>query len=229
MRRIVLTLSLGLTVAAAAAADWLVMKDGGLVETRGEWKVKGPTVVFTTPNGTLSSVRLSEVDLDASAQATYEAKNPPAGRDEAAEEETETARDAVIEITDDDIKRAPVRSGEGDGGGGDAAAGSSANKEDVPINEPFELLTWNVTPSERGLEIVGTLAYRGEEQIVDGLNMIVRLQSPDGTTLSETSASLRTRMLRTGAATSFRAVFTDVDTEDYRVAVEVESREGREL
>ena len=99
----------------------------------------------------------------------------------------------------------------------------------MPINEPYELLTWNVSSSERGLVITGTVAYRGEDELVDGLNMIVRLETPSGYTLSETSASLRTRMLRTGAATSFRAVFNDVETEDYRVAVTVESREDREL
>lgn len=210
----------------AATADWLVMKDGGRVETREEWKVKGKIVVFHLPNGTLSSVRLSEVDLDASAEATYEAENPPADQEETADEKA-PKKGAVIEITDDDIKRAPLSRSAGDGDG--APGGPAANKDEIPINEPFELLTWNVTPSERGLEIVGTLAYRGEEQIVQGLNMIVRLQTPEGYALSETSASLRTRTLRTGAATSFRAVFTDVDTEDFLVAVEVEAQEDREL
>lgn len=226
MRLTALALSLSLA-AAPAAADWLVMKDGGRVETRGEWKVKGQIVLFTLPNGTLSSIRLSEVDLDESAKATYEAENPPA-EEKGKEPEEEAPKEAVIEITDDDIKRAPVRRAAGeDGAAGEA--GPAANKEDVEINEPFELLTWNVSPSARGLEMTGTLAYRGEEPIVEGLNVIVRLRTPDGFTLSETSASLRTRMLRTGAATSFRAVFTEVDAEDYRVAVEVESREGREL
>ena len=229
MRRTALALALSLA-AAPAAADWLVMRDGSRVETRGEWKVKGPIVVFTLPNGTLSSIRLSEVDLDESAQATYEAENPPADEkqeEQEQEEEEEAPKEAVIEITDADIKRAPVRRAAGEDGA--AGNGPGSSKEDVEINEPFELLTWNVTPNARGLEMTGTLAYRGEEPIVEGLNVIVRLQTPEGYTLSETSASLRTRMLRTGAATSFRAVFTEVDAEDYRVAVQVESREGREL
>ncbi|HET9767963.1 MAG TPA: hypothetical protein VFS60_13995, partial [Thermoanaerobaculia bacterium] len=43
--------------AAPAAADWLVMRDGSRVETKGAWEVRGTLVVLTLPNGTLSSVR----------------------------------------------------------------------------------------------------------------------------------------------------------------------------
>ncbi|KAB2962235.1 MAG: hypothetical protein F9K16_09660, partial [Thermoanaerobaculia bacterium] len=62
-------------VAAAgpAAADWLVMKDGSRLETRGAWKVDGRRVVFNLPNGTLSAIRADEIDLDASAAATARA------------------------------------------------------------------------------------------------------------------------------------------------------------
>ncbi len=60
-------------MAAAVHADWLVTRAGERIETRGGWEVKGRMVVFTQPSGTLSSIRLSEVDLDASAAATAEA------------------------------------------------------------------------------------------------------------------------------------------------------------
>src|SRR5262245_62955767 len=65
---------LALAAAAPAAADWLVPRQGnGRVETKGPWQVKGKLVVFTLPDGKLSSLRLSEVDLDASGRATDEA------------------------------------------------------------------------------------------------------------------------------------------------------------
>ncbi len=58
--------------ASASHADWLVTRAGERVETEGPWEVKGQMVVFTQPGGTLSSLRVSEVDLEASEEATAE-------------------------------------------------------------------------------------------------------------------------------------------------------------
>ena len=55
-------------------ADILVTLDGQQIETRGPWEVRGRQVVFTTPEGRLRAIRVSEVDLEASELAT----NPPA-------------------------------------------------------------------------------------------------------------------------------------------------------
>lgn len=45
-------------------ADWLSLKDGNLVETKGPWREKGKTVVYTSAlTNQLLSVRASEVDL----------------------------------------------------------------------------------------------------------------------------------------------------------------------
>lgn len=51
-------------------ADWLLTRDGKAVETRGAWKVEGKLVKFTSKAGTLSSIRLDEVDLEASRTET---------------------------------------------------------------------------------------------------------------------------------------------------------------
>ena len=56
--------------ALPAKADWLVTREGARVETQGAWKVKGKLVVFHTSTGKLSSLRVAEVDLDASRRAT---------------------------------------------------------------------------------------------------------------------------------------------------------------
>ncbi len=60
-------------LAGSAGADWLVTRAGERIETEGGWQIKGRMVVFTRPGGTLSSLRLSEVDVDASREATAQA------------------------------------------------------------------------------------------------------------------------------------------------------------
>jgi hypothetical protein len=71
--RVVLWLAACGLTAPVAGADWLVTRAGERVETEGSWQIKGRMVVFTQPGGTLASLRLSEVDLEASRQATTEA------------------------------------------------------------------------------------------------------------------------------------------------------------
>ena len=51
-------------------ADWLVLRDGSKVEVRSGWRVDGKRIVFELVDGTLSSLKLAQVDLDASAKAT---------------------------------------------------------------------------------------------------------------------------------------------------------------
>src|SRR5689334_14665868 len=95
---------LGLAIAAPARADWLVTRDGGRVETRGPWKEKGKLVVFTKADGTLASLRLSEVDLEASRKLTESAKvqaeKPPA---------PEPPKKKLAVLTDADFKKATPR------------------------------------------------------------------------------------------------------------------------
>lgn len=93
-----------LTVAGSAAADLLVTREGATVETDGPWEVRGRMVVFTLPNGTLSSLRLSEVDLDKSQEATQHAAEQAAAPppEEAPPEE----REPVLVLTNDNVGRA---------------------------------------------------------------------------------------------------------------------------
>ncbi len=114
LRRI-LTLSavwLGLVSAVlppAAVADLLVTRDGETVETQGPWKVKGRMVVFTDAAGTLSSLRLDDLDLDASHAATQRAAESAAGKPaqrDAAEAEPAKRKQAVLSLTNRDVARA---------------------------------------------------------------------------------------------------------------------------
>ena len=64
-----LFLSVGLLlVSAPATAEWLSLKDGNLIETKGAWKDKGKVVVYTSTLGALVSIRSSEVDLKMSVE-----------------------------------------------------------------------------------------------------------------------------------------------------------------
>lgn len=87
--------------ATAAQADWLVTRAGERIETEGEWKVKGRMVVFTQRGGTLASMRLAEVDLDASREATARAAEAAARPAEPAP--APAPRRATRVITTDDI------------------------------------------------------------------------------------------------------------------------------
>ncbi len=85
--------------AAASDADWLVTRAGERIETQGGWQVKGRLVIFTQPGGMLSSLRLSEVDLDASREATNAAAEAAARP--AAQPPPPPRRPARVITTDD--------------------------------------------------------------------------------------------------------------------------------
>lgn len=61
--RVHLLVLAGSLVASSVSGDWLSLSDGGLIQTKGAWKEKGKTVVYTAMTGELASLRLSEVDL----------------------------------------------------------------------------------------------------------------------------------------------------------------------
>ena len=107
LRRSLILLALAVLPGAAgsARADWLVTREGARVETRGAWTVKGKLVVFETAAGKLSSLRVAEVDLDASRRATEEAV---AAQAQAAAETDKPAerRKSVRVITDKDVRQA---------------------------------------------------------------------------------------------------------------------------
>jgi endonuclease YncB( thermonuclease family) len=92
-----MALAAALAAAGVARGDWLVFFGGSVVETSGSWEVRGREVRFTTPAGTLQSVRAAEVDLATSAFLSWQigdrraigAGRPPVGS------ELAPARDAA--------------------------------------------------------------------------------------------------------------------------------------
>jgi hypothetical protein len=77
-----LVFGLALTLAGIcslpATAEWLATRDGHRIETDGPWKVKGRIVVYTDAKGTLSSIRLDEIDPEASEAVSEEPPETPA-------------------------------------------------------------------------------------------------------------------------------------------------------
>ena len=79
LRSVVAVLSFGvLAWVASASADWVVMKDGTRIETKGPWTLRGRMVQFKSRDGRLQALPLAEVDLAASQSATGPDPNRPA-------------------------------------------------------------------------------------------------------------------------------------------------------
>ena len=94
-----LALTGSLVATDPANADVLVTRDGRQIQTDGPWEVKGRQILFTSPGGRLSSVRLSEIDLEASELATH----PPEPEETVEPEPVVEPKAPVLVLTDKDI------------------------------------------------------------------------------------------------------------------------------
>ncbi len=194
-------------VAASAAADYLVMSNGAYVETKGAWKVEGPVVVFTLPNGTFSSVRAGEVDLDRSAEATAAARleakraaegGEPAPRQVVREITAETIPLASLEVLAAEVAAA---AGEGEDGEG-AAAGASGHRL-------LEVTEWQQADRpDGGTEIVGQLRNKTDSAV--GQVAVRVIVYGDGEVLSSGYAFLASPALGPRRTTSFRMPLEDI-------------------
>jgi hypothetical protein len=193
----------GLGPAAPARADWLVTNDGGRVETQGPWKVDGKRIVFTQKDGTLSSLRLTEVDLDASKQATTAMAEEAAAAKASAATEAAPVRKSTRSFTDKDFARQPAAPKD------DAKDGDAKPAPDSP--GPVKVVDWkkNYNQETHALEITGSVRNGGPDLAV-AVSVNVRLFNPRGEQFAAQPASLDTRALHPGQNTAFTAVFPDV-------------------
>ncbi len=227
-----LAVAIAVAPAARAGADLLVLRDGNRVETSGGWEVKGRVVVFKTAAGTLASLRLSEVDLEASEHATAEAAARRAAADEAAKKPAEK-RKPVLVLTDADVARASETPAEGDGETGEeAAAGTgeepapgesaeeaSASGETAPSTPGSESAdagknglvvdSWEQEGDAKGILIRGVVR-NDSDQIATGVAVAVRIYDDAGGLLSRATAPLDDAVLPPGASADFRAFFPEV-------------------
>ena len=198
-RRLRLAAALAALLAALAlpaAGDWLVTREGGRVETQGAWAVKGRLVVFSLPNGTLSSLRLSDLDLEASRVATAAAKAPPPAP------VPPPPKKPVLVITDADIPRAAAPA---------EAAGERGAEAETATRPDLEVVSWSQVedPANPDVQILGTLRNNSPTLALD-VGVMVRLLDADGAFLAETPAILRPDTLAPGGTVVFRALFPGI-------------------
>ena len=207
--------------ARPASADWLVTQEGAKVETKGPWQVKGKLVVFTAADGTLSSLRLSLVDLDASRKATAD-KHKLVEEDIPQKPEK---KKSVRSITDKDVTH-PVAgaSSADDGASPTPADGKAADKDgkdgkkgDTLVNKgkssPVVVGSWQKIERDQkdGIELFGELKNEAPE-IASQVGLTVKLLDETGGVLATTEAILTANAIEPGSATNFRAIFQGVYT-----------------
>lgn len=181
--------------AAPARADWLVTREGGRVETQGAWKVKGKLVVFTQADGTLSSLRLSEVDLDASRKVTEESKvqavKPAA---------PEPPKKKLAVLTDADFKKATPQ--------GSTAAKPPEEAQAAPAGL-VSVTSWKRGDQGDGLQIEGTLHNNTDDMVVNAA-VEVQLYNEAGDRVGTAPALLTTTSITPKGTVDFRASFPGV-------------------
>jgi len=222
VRRVLLIAGLSALLVFPAAADWLVLRDGSRVETAGPWKTKGRQVIFTRPGGSLSALRLADVDLEASADATAASKvaaAEAAAGESAAGEAEPRRRVSVMVLTDEDIRPAEEALEESEAGAEEADAEESETEEgeqaeseaESAASEPVVLVSWESRDSQNfdGLEIIGSVRNTGDD-IAASLSVKIQVKDEDGNPLKDTEAFLQEPSLGPGQSTTFRALLTGV-------------------
>ncbi len=181
--------------AAPSRADWLVTRDGGRVETKGPWKVKGKLVVFTQADGALSSLRLSEVDLDASRKTTesarIQAEKPPAPA---------PPKKKLAVLTDADFKKATPQ--------GSTAAAPPEAAQAAPAGL-VSISSWKRAEQGDGLAIEGSLHNNSDDMVVNAA-VEVQLYNEAGDRVGTAPALLTTTSITPRGTVEFRASFPGV-------------------
>ncbi len=210
----VAVISVGAVVAAAllaapAAADWLVTRDGGRVETRGPWKAKGKLLVFTRADGQLSSLRLADVDLAASERATAEAVAKAKAKEtaEAKPAPPPEKKEARWVMTDKDFHPAAPPAAKDDEAKPAAEETDAGDRPKLVV----ALENWDRKSLQDGLEISGTLRNPGSELAAD-IGVTIRLFDDTGALLATGDGRIAAPALGPGEAATFRATFPGVFT-----------------
>ena len=209
--RPVVSVSIGLLAVLAAppaSADWLVLHDGSTVETAGRWQVEGRLVVFESPGRRLVSLRLDDVLLPASEEASAMARAaldapptvaPPPPRQK-----------ARVVLTDADIPRARPKSNapeaeQARGAVEAPAGGAAAGASDAVV------LSWESvdSPAGDGLQIYGTVQNQGRRTLT-GTGMRVLLYDRDGLLITRAEAQLTRPELPSQALSNFTVAFPGV-------------------
>lgn len=195
--------SLWLAAPAPAAADWLVTRDGGKVETQGAWKVQGKRIVFTAKDGTLASLRLAEVDLDASRQATSAAVQ---AQEERSAQAAAPQKKSVRVLTDKDFPKTVPPAAEGADPAAAPAAPGTAGASPPVQSSALKVADWKQErDAEHDLMKISGLVRNTGPDLATAVQVTILLYDDGGGLLATQQAALDTRTLQPGQGTSFQA------------------------
>ncbi len=183
------------TLVAPLEADWLVLRDGSRVETRGAWEEKGRLLVFVATDGTKTSLRLADVDLDASHAATEAAIRaaslppPPAPERKA----------PVLVLTDQDV------------GHVEEEEAASAEGTEVAPQEKLTVVDWEqeTAADGQGVLVLGRLRNDGKA-VATRIDVTVQILDAEGTVVGTAAGQLSSPNLAVGETATFRASFPEV-------------------
>lgn len=200
-----------LSLPGAAPADWLVTRDGARFETKGPWKVDGRRVLFTMPNGDLSTIRADEVDLDQSALVTTQAKEALA-----APAPTALAKkEPVLRLTEKDIPpmtgadlEASDEASATAGRTGTAATPGDPKKEEA---SKLEVISWEKTENATGdgVEIFGTIR-NGSTSNITTPTVLVAIYDADGGLVATNNGDVNSPQILAGKTANFRVAFPGI-------------------
>jgi len=172
-------------------------------------------IVFHDAAGNLSSVRASNVQMEASQQLT-EAMARKRADDARAPQETK--RESVLRITDDDVGHVePSSSGRGVSAADSGSPSDNAEEEEVLL----AVQSWDRDfDDETGGVLIRGALRNGEDDAVRSVSIYVILRNDAGVTIGRSRARLDRPFLKPNEETAFVATFpgiTDFATADFRV------------
>ena len=202
------TLAAWCLLGPAAHADRLVTTDGHAVETAGPWRVEGRLVVFERPDGTLASMRRSEVDLDASRRATEEeAAAAVAERDRSTRPPVrqESHKQPIARLTEKELPPVgsnPAAQTEAPNGAEDA--GAAADRK--PASGLRVASSSEAGYDQSGLVFTGSVRNESSYTAV-GVKVTGHLFDENGKESATTTAIVTSSALLAGERADFRATF----------------------
>ncbi len=217
---------------------WLVTEDGQRIPTRGEWKVDGGRILYTSETGVLAMIRLSSVDLEASEKASQPPPPPEASEPApkprpvlvleskdvaqyegavAGSEELAASTRAATDSADDapessDAESADEAQTETDSASEDDASETSETAESARRARPSNLTVVSerdLGDFDKGVRLYGTLRNDGVANAFN-IRLTVRLLDEVGELVQEGEATIASRQVAPGDSTNFRITFPQV-------------------
>ena len=197
------TVVLTLVTSPAVHADWLVTVDGAQIETQGAYKVEGRRIVFTTTAGTLSAVRASTIDLEASDRLTAEKQREAvAARQGGAQPANSPARAALV-LDENNTGRHLTLSEASDP---DAISTAAADGGEAGL----EVLSWQENQGgTEDLVLVGRLR-NNTNVFATEMTLKVEVRDETGSISGTQNATFDRKALKPGQVTTWRAEFPGI-------------------